>query len=142
MVRHSLIGGDYGLVDRLSLKPRPDFWVSWLWTQLMGKKVYAVSSGDARVRAYLHGHPSGDGHTLMLVNLYDQPLARRGRGLEFLDEHYVVTARSLTSRKVRINGVRPSFRKGKVSLEDFRAPLADDRLPAFSVSFWRVRLTP
>lgn len=142
MVRHSLVGGDYGLIDRLSLKPRPDYWVSWLWTRLMGKKVYAVSSSDPRVRAYLHGHPSGLGHTLMLINLHDQPVSRRVAGLHFEQEHYVVTGRSLTSRKLRINGIRASFRKGSVSLEEFRTPLEDHVLPPFSISFWRVRIMP
>ncbi len=142
MVRHSLLGGDYGLVDRLSLKPRPDYWVSWLWARLMGKKVYAISSSDPRVRAYLHGHPSGQGQTLMLINLHDQPVSRRVAGLHFEQEHYVVTARALTSRKLRINGIRASFRKGSVSLEEFRTPLEDHVLPPFSISFWRVRIVP
>jgi heparanase 1 len=139
MVRQSLVGGDYGMVDRLTLKPRPDFWISWLWTRLMGKKVYAVASSDSQVRAYLHGHPSGIGATLMLVNLHGQAVSHRVRGLAVGGERYVVTARSLTSRKVFINGERPRFRKGKVSLDDFPTTASEDTLPAHSISFWRVQ---
>jgi len=43
MVRQALVGGDYSLVDCLALKPRPDYWVSWLWPQLMGTAVYAAA---------------------------------------------------------------------------------------------------
>ena len=69
MVRQSLIGGDYGLIDRITRKPRPDFWTSWLWLQFMGEAVYHVESSHPWVRAYLHDHPEGKGRTLLLINL-------------------------------------------------------------------------
>lgn len=138
MVRQSLIGGDYGLVDRLTLKPRPDYWVSWLWRQLMGERVYQVHSAEPRLRAYLHSHPDGKSMTLLMINLHSEPLGLRLRGFGKPLASYTLTARQTGSRKVRINGVKPRLRKGKVKLMDFPFWPAPDELPPHSISFWVV----
>jgi len=54
MIRQSLIGGDYALINRNTLKPNPDYWVSWLWGKLMGEDVFAVQSNDPFVQTYCH----------------------------------------------------------------------------------------
>ena len=99
MVRQSLIGGDYGLVDRLTRKPRPDFWASWLWGQLMGTAVYAVQSSSRQVRAYLHAHPAEQGRTLLLLNLDPQPVPVSLDNLGEVVERYHLQAKKPTSRK-------------------------------------------
>ena len=71
VVRQTLIGSDYGMIDAETLAPRPDYWNSLLWKQLMGNDVYATEvSGDnaAKVRVYAQDHPDG-GTTLLLINL-------------------------------------------------------------------------
>ena len=135
MVRQALIGGDYGMIDRLTLKPRPDYWVSWMWQQLMGEKVMQVKSSDPRLRSYLHSHPSGDGHSLLLVNLHEQAIGLDLEGFGSLRRAWSMTANRLTSRKIRVNGVKPAFRKGKVSLEDFPPLSAMEQLPPYSINF-------
>ncbi|MBX2858219.1 MAG: glycoside hydrolase [Cellvibrionaceae bacterium] len=138
MVRQSLIGGDYGMIDRLSLKPRPDFWLSWLWVKLMGQDVFQVHSSQDKVRAYCHRHPDHDGMTLMLINTAECRCKMETKNFAEPFETYTVTARSLSSKKIRINGEKPHFKKGKVSLEDFPQLPATPYLPALSISFWRV----
>ncbi|WP_347136756.1 glycoside hydrolase [Parahaliea mediterranea] len=136
MVRQALIGGDYGLIDRLTLKPRPDYWVSWLWRRLMGETVYSVRSSDPRLRAYLHAHPTRDMRTLLLINLHDTPLAVNLEGFPEPLERYTLTAKHPGSRRLRINGVKPSLRKGRVELGDFPPLPVEPRLPPRSISFW------
>jgi len=142
MVRQALVGGDYGLIDRLALKPRPDYWVSWLWRQLMGRKVYAVESSRPLLRAYLHSAASGPGQCLLLINLEDAPAPVDLQGLGPVGRRFTVTAGKLTSRKLRINGVKPKLRKGRVNLEDFPAQSGAAVLPPLSISFWEIDNRP
>lgn len=140
MVRQSLLGGDYGMIARLTLKPRPDYWVSWLWGQLMGEQVFAVDSSSRWLRSYLHSAKSESGQVLLLINLSrsaatldcDNAFAERIRG------GYVLTAKQLTSRKLRLNGKKLRFRGGRVSLDDFPLLPYHAEVPAHSISFWRL----
>jgi heparanase 1 len=138
MVRQALIGGDYGLIDRFTLKPRPDYWVSWLWQQMMGKTVYQAESSDPYVRAYLHRHRNDKDLALMLINLSQEPKEFHLNGELNVAESYVLTAKKLTSRKIRINNTKPRINKGKVELENFSGPALRSKLPAFSISFLRI----
>jgi hypothetical protein len=76
MVRQTLSGADYGLVDDATLKPRPDYWTSVLWRTLVDKKVLdAGGAPDPLLRLYAHctrsGAPdtSAGAITLVVVNL-------------------------------------------------------------------------
>lgn len=74
VVRQSLAGMNYGMIDDTSLSPRPDYWNSLLWKRLMGTKVFNTTvSGDpsGKLRAYAHSG-AGDGPaslTVLLINL-------------------------------------------------------------------------
>ena len=51
VVRQTLSGADYGLIDDATLTPRPDYWTSVLWRRLMGTGVLAVAPpGDPLLR--------------------------------------------------------------------------------------------
>ncbi len=142
MVRQSLIGGDYGMVARLTLKPRPDYWVSWLWGQLMGREVFAIDSGSPSLRCYLHNARDGDGKILLLINLRSHPLQLNlNHELHTsIGAGYVMTAKTIVSRRVRINGIKVRFNRGKIQLTDFPAAAFGGSLPAYSISFWRCHL--
>jgi heparanase 1 len=114
VVRQTLVGSDYGLVDDETFTPRPDYWASLLWKQLMGASVLDVrtSTDDAFVRAYAHCAPSPAGAiTLLLVNLHrdlatrvcleDLPTNRAGA--------YEMTATSLDSGTILLNGTPLRF---------------------------------
>ncbi|MDO6747622.1 glycoside hydrolase [Gilvimarinus sp. 1_MG-2023] len=135
MVRQSLIGGDYGLIDRLSLKPRPDYWLSWLWVRLMGHKVYACQLADKHLRAYCHESPDGKGLTLMIINMKPQGIRVSTDIPGTPNQTYTLTAKRLTSRKVFINGVRPKA-KLKLTPTHFPSTTKPDRVPGYSISFW------
>lgn len=143
MIRQSLVGGDYGLLDRITLKPRPDYWLSWLWQQLMGVEVFAVTSPHAQLRSYCHSAKEGTGKTLLLINLSGKPCrVDMGAELAFgqVLAQYTITAKKLTSKKVRINGRKARLREGCVpSLSSFPVVPRDDCLPPYAIAFWCLR---
>jgi len=56
VVRQTLAGSDYGLLDEQALQPNPSYWASWLWRSFMGDRVIAVTAtpSSGGVRAYAH----------------------------------------------------------------------------------------
>nr|WP_255558492.1 glycoside hydrolase [Zhongshania aquimaris] len=139
MVRQSLIGGDYGMIARLTLKPRPDFWVSWLWGQLMGTTVFAIGSESPHLRCYLHSGKGEDSKTLLLINLMATPVevTLEPGLLASIVNGYELTAKSLISRRVKLNGKKLRFKGGAVLLEDFPARKFNGCIAAYSISFWQ-----
>ncbi len=136
MVRQSLIGGDYGLIDRLSLKARPDYWVSWLWVRLMGTQVYMVESSDPEIVSYCHAHPEKKQKTLLLINTSSNEKRVNCVSFGVIKKTYSVTASKLDAKKVTINGVRPRLRGGKLALSDFPKQKNIQCLAPFSINFW------
>lgn len=151
MVRQSLIGGDYGLIDRLRLKPRPDYWISWLWCQLMGEAVYSVNKASPNLRTYCHQHKHSQDLCLLIINLACKTVRvdindffniapNNGDCTTNIEvrETYTLSAKKLTSKRVFINGVRPEFKKGRVHLNDFPASTGCTSVPPSSINFWRL----
>jgi len=112
VVRQTLSGSDYGLLDDATLTPRPDYWTSLLWRTLVGARVLDASSSDPLLRVYAHctraGAPdaAGGAVTLVVANL------DRSRGAELaLDamagdqaDAYVLTADDPGSTSVALGG--------------------------------------
>jgi heparanase 1 len=76
LVRQTLSGSNYGLIDDDTLDPRPDYWTALLWRRLMGRRVLDAPSGtDPLLRVYAHctrdGAPAAapGAVTLAVVNL-------------------------------------------------------------------------
>ncbi|WP_417359031.1 hypothetical protein [Gallaecimonas pentaromativorans] len=136
MVRQSLVGGDYGLINRQTLKANPDFWVSWLWQKLMGREVFEVQSSDESVLAYCHSARKGGKCTLLLINMAATAKAVECRGFGMQKKRFELTADKLTDAKVRINGVKPKFQGGKVKLKDFPSLARQEQLKPYSINFW------
>ncbi|XP_057459795.1 heparanase-like protein 1 [Actinidia eriantha] len=68
--RQTLIGGNYGLLDRTTFVPNPDYYSALLWHRLMGKEVLAVNtSASPYLRSYAHCSKGRAGITLLLINL-------------------------------------------------------------------------
>ena len=139
MIRQSLVGGDYGLIDRLTLKPRPDYWASWLWTQLMGETVYALESHTPTLRGYCHQHKTSSGLCLLLINLSSKPRALEASLTAKATASFTLTAKKLSAKKVLINGVKPRFNKGAVALSDFPQASTLNHISAHSITFLCIR---
>jgi heparanase 1 len=113
IVRQTLSGSDYGLIDDATLTPRPDYWTSVLWRTLMGTQVLdAGSGGDPLLRLYAQctraGAPdqASGAVTLVVVNI-DQvngaELDLDAMGGDVADV-YQLTSGDLASTSVALNG--------------------------------------
>lgn len=136
VIRQSLIGGDYGMIDRLTLKPRPDYWLSWAWKQLMGRDVYQVECAHHMVRTYCHSRANGDGKVLLAINLSNKPVQLNVAGIGRLQQQWCLTAKRLKSRKLRINGKKARYNGGDFSLDQYSRTTLDTELPGYSINFW------
>ncbi|XP_052160514.1 heparanase-like protein 3 isoform X2 [Oryza glaberrima] len=68
--RQSLIGGNYGLLNKETFQPNPDYYSALLWHRLMGTKVLSATfNGTNMIRAYAHCAKDSPGITLLLINL-------------------------------------------------------------------------
>lgn len=142
VVRQTLAGSNYGIVDDESLQPNPDYWASVLWKRLMGRTVLGVqaSGEDAFVRAYAQCTPRQDGSvSLVAINLHpDQPARVRIDGADTKDARlYRMTAPSLTGIEADLNGVPLQFAGDLPAMEPVLGAVANDvvELPAASYAF-------
>ncbi|KAI3454828.1 hypothetical protein Pfo_011491 [Paulownia fortunei] len=77
--RQTLIGGFYGLLNKTTFVPNPDYYSALLWHQLMGKGVLAVNSyASPYLRAYAHCAKERAGITVLLINLSNQTMYNVG----------------------------------------------------------------
>jgi hypothetical protein len=123
VVRQTLAGSNYGLIDDETLEPTPDYYNTLLWKRLMGARVLEVrrSTDNPYLRVYAHcsadaaGGTSGN-VTLLALNLH--PTQPAELHLEDAPEHailYELSSPSASSRELSLNG---------------RPLLANDSLPA------------
>ena len=113
VIRQSLIGGNYALLDD-DFTPRPDYWAALIHKKLAGRKVLEVSGGDERLRVYAHctnsraGYPRG-ALTFFALNLWKKTTAKielKGNiGKQDIDQYLVTPSNGkLTSKSVDLNG--------------------------------------
>jgi heparanase 1 len=110
VIRQTLSGMNYGMIDAETLEPNPDYWNSLLWKRLMGEQVHAVSlnNQDPLVRVYAHSTAASrrQGTTLLVINLSPaDPVTIRlpqfaGRGFEV----FSVATEDVLGRRVMVNG--------------------------------------
>lgn len=113
VIRQTLSGSDYGLINDQTLKPNPDYWNSVLWKRLMGEKVMPVtlsSSNEKHLMAYAHcsakpaNAPTGS-VTVLLLNVHLKDSIRVSLdNLKGSMNVYAVTSDALQSSKVMLNG--------------------------------------
>jgi heparanase 1 len=109
-VRQTLSGSNYGLLDDITLDPRPDYWASVLWRRLMGQRVLNVgrTAVDDLVRVYAHcAYQRPGAVTVLAINLDAEHSVRiEVEGLSNADkELYLLTSDALDSSDLWLNGV-------------------------------------
>ncbi|XP_071716421.1 heparanase-like protein 1 isoform X2 [Rutidosis leptorrhynchoides] len=72
--RQTLIGGNYGLLNKTTFLPNPDYYSALLWHRLIGTGVLSVErrSVGPHLRTYAHCSKGKTGITLLLINLSNQ----------------------------------------------------------------------
>jgi heparanase 1 len=134
VIRQTLIGSDYGLLDADTYRPNPDYYNSLLWKKLMGARVLGVNeSGDnPYLRVYAHCTPrlsggvsgaddpsGGQAVTVLALNTHPDRAAHftldlgpssaerssiDAERLTIQAERYDLSAPALDSREVSLNG--------------------------------------
>jgi heparanase 1 len=106
VVRQSLTGANYGLLDEPTLTPRPDYWASLLWRRSMGVRVLdAHAPAPATLRVYAHcARAGGGGVTLLAINLDSVPVRIGVDGVGGRMQLWVVTAAAPTASTAQLNG--------------------------------------
>ena len=134
-VRQTLSGSNYGLIDDVTLDPRPDYWASVLWRRLMGQRVLDVRriEVDDRVRVYAHcAYQRPGAVTLLAINLDDARSVRVDvEGFSGSNkELYLLTSESLDSADLSLNGtllrdsdgVLPALAPAEIGLQQVDIP--------------------
>jgi heparanase 1 len=114
LVRQTLSGSDYGLLDEATLTPRPDYWTSVLWRRLVGARVLDIATNppDPMARVYAHCTRAGapgfapGAVTFVVINLdraNAAALALDALGATDADV-YELSASDLASGDVMLNG--------------------------------------
>ncbi|KAJ9567232.1 hypothetical protein OSB04_003198 [Centaurea solstitialis] len=97
--RQTLIGGNYGLLDKTTFMPNPDYYSALLWDRLMGTGVLEVNRRNVgpHLRTYAHCSKGKTGITLLLINLSNHTHFRLGvRNIMNMNLH---TTQQETSKK-------------------------------------------
>ena len=116
VVRQSLAGMNYGMINDADLAARPDYWNSLLWKRLMGTRVYDVKVGgdsSGKLRAYAQSSAGDEpgSLTVLLINLDHQRNATISlAGLKSTGSQvYQFTAPDIFGTKVLLNGSELTF---------------------------------
>ncbi len=110
VVRQTLCGSDYGMIDQDTRVPRPDYWNSLIWKRLMGRGacgVHVEGEGVSKVRAYAH-EAAGGGTCALVINLHHDrnaavsfPGMKEGRVMM-----YVMNAPDVLGGDLLLNGTK------------------------------------
>ncbi|WP_254912901.1 hypothetical protein [Novosphingobium sp. B 225] len=105
---NTLAASDYGLIDRDTMTPRPNYWASVLWHRTMGSTVLASpKSPSPALRLYAQCMPGGRGGvTVMALNTGEAPqkLNLGGKGMG-----WTMTGQPVDTRQITINGNSPAL---------------------------------
>ena len=129
--RQTLVGGYYGLLNRETFAPNPDFFVAQLHHDLMGERVLRLEDAEAStderpLRVYAHCARGRSGQvTLLLINTASHAVTVERVEVRLADGtaahlrlaprlEYVLDAPSLTGQAVRLNGERLAANGGKL----------------------------
>jgi hypothetical protein len=115
VVRQSLIGGDYGLIDDSTFEPNPDYWASYVFKKLVGKKVYSISKiKDKKLRAYSFSNKDDETKkTLLLLNLSNKPMDVKLISDNF--KTYEISSDKLHSKNLYVNSQLMKFQNLEIS---------------------------
>lgn len=127
VVRQTLVGSNYGLIDEKTFAPRPDYFASVLHKRLMGTTVLDVQrarDADPYLRVYSQCTPAAGRHppgrvTVLAINLHQRQSAilRWPQAAGHVVDSYPVTAPTLESPLAFLNGEPMLFDGSKLNLK-------------------------
>jgi heparanase len=104
VAHNTLASSDYGLLERDTFTPRPNYWAALLWHRTMGNTVLdAGTSSSPNVRLYAHCQKdSPGGVTILAINL--DPTSAQTIMLPERSVRYTLSAKETSSHDVQLNG--------------------------------------
>ncbi|NUM35891.1 MAG: hypothetical protein HUU50_15210 [Candidatus Brocadiae bacterium] len=133
VIRQTLSGMDYGMIEEGTWMPRPDYWCSLLWKRLMGNTVYHAHSSSSQCRVYVHDHPKQkQARSFLCINLDHQRNAIASFP-EFLSceyEIFALNSKDIFGKEILLNGQKLD----KNCLESLKKPQGKKKC-----SFWNTR---
>lgn len=134
VAHNTLASGDYALIDRERVEPRPNYWAAWLWKRHMGTRVLQPTLHRAGLRLYAHCHARKKGGVAVLaIVLSDTSKVVK---LEQKARVSTLTAEPIDAGKLRLNG--QMLRLSSVNERSYRTQKANSGplpLPPHSISF-------
>lgn len=104
VMHNTLAGSDYGLIDDVTLAPRPNYWSAVLWRKLMGARVLDASASQVpNLHLYAHclrGQPGG----VAVLAINADRVAARELVLPEAAKRFTLTAAALLDTQVALNG--------------------------------------
>ncbi|HSI17074.1 MAG TPA: hypothetical protein VK980_04845, partial [Sphingomonas sp.] len=131
----TLVGGNYGLLDPATFRPRPNYWSALLWKRFMGATVLDAGKGTDGLHLYAHCLPHRPGGvTILAINT---ATASSAIDLPTRAEVYSLTAAELQSATVDLNGQVLALGKGDTipALRPAMAKAGRLALPPTSIGF-------
>lgn len=142
VIRQTLVGMDYGMLDSDNLEPRPDYWLSLLWKKHMHGRVLAMEKLKRslkrnqleKLRVYAHQRKQQDKTrlTFLFLNLYPDRgiVLDLSRYSDFRITMHNITTEDVFSKQLSINGQKilpcAQFQNKEASkIEDCSAQIAD-----------------
>ena len=105
VMHNTLVASDYGLLDEMTLLPRPNYWAALLWRQLMGTVVLDPGVPVQRgLHVYAHCQRQMPGAVVLLV-INNDPQTSHELVLPNSSVRFTLDAATLQDVAVRLNGV-------------------------------------
>lgn len=144
VVRQTLCGGHYSLIDCDAFEPHPDWWLSVLFKRFVGQKVFSVNqktSDSVRLYAHCANPAAGVGAvTLFGLNTGNEHVWLNIKGIEGSANAYILSGETgLRSRSVTLNGKTLQLNKDRTIPPIIPVNVSLDEgimFPGLSLGFW------
>jgi len=133
---NTLVTSDYGLIDRKTLEPRPNYWSALLWRRLMGRVVLDAGASAGGVHLYAHCLRGSVGGVAVLAINTRRDAASVLR-LPAPADVYTLASNDLLSTSVQLNGTTLALSaEGNLpALQPRRAAKGTVKLDPASITF-------
>ena len=104
VIRQTLIGSDYGIIDDHTLEPNPDYHNSLLWKECMGTKVFQANSDNPYLRVYAHSsNIKTHDIALLAINIHKKQTINLKIPQGMIKKYYHCSAKNIRGKKIDIN---------------------------------------
>jgi heparanase 1 len=135
VMHNTLAVSEYSLIDRQTMKPRPNYWAALLWRRLMGSTVLDAGPSSEGFHVYSQCLPGQRGGVSILA-INTSRAAPRTLNLPLPAERYTLSAQNLDATTVELNGTTVAM-QGNGELPG----LQGQRIPAGEVAVAPVTIT-